>query len=90
MKTQPTFQTAVFLIKHYTLVHQIKCLHIENQIFISSAVFYFAFSYLEMQRRHIKNKIYYRFLTVWKETVHKPTKAVAPNNYFSGEYKCFQ
>ena len=53
------------------------------------------FSSLEMQRRFIKTKLYYKLLySVWNETFHKPLKVAAAKKSFPGAYiidtSCFE
>ena len=48
---------------------------------------YFIFLYLEMRRRLIQIKAYYKlFYSIWKETSHKPLKVAAAKKYFPSVY----
>ena len=46
-------------------------------------IIYLVFSSLEMQRRLILTKLYYKF---FKETSHKPSKVAATENFFPDAY----
>ena len=82
-KTQPPFWTAIFLDK-FTLAYQSNYLNIKRNKFISHKQYLLVFSSLKAQRGLTQTNVYHKFFySVWKETIHQPSKVQQLRKTFS-------
>ena len=82
-KTQPPFWTAIFLDK-FTLAYQSNYLNIKRNKFISHKQYLFGLLFSESPKKtHTDQSIPQVFYSVWKETIHQPSKVQQLRKTFS-------